>query len=729
MPELRRDPIVGRWVIIATERARKPSDFAAPAPARRRPASAPSARATRTRPRGRSTSPAARPRTPANEPGLEGAGGAQPLPGPQDRGGPRPQGRGDLRPHERRGRPRGGHRDPRARPRSHEGPHRPARSPRCSSPSRRACSTCATTCASATSCSSRTRGRRPAPRWSTRTPSSSPCPSTPRQVQDEIDGARRHFEHRERCIFCDIVTQERKERSRLVFENEEFVVFAPWAPRSPFETWIVPKRHESNYEAEPKERLGQCAQALRQHAAAPLGGAGRPALQLHGPHQPAARPADALLPLAHRDHAGAHPGGRLRVGLGLPHQPGPARGGGRVPPQGGRARRSGAWSILFVASEVAPALQDRGAGRRGGRAAGGPGGARPRGGGGLAALRLHRPGRSTASRRATGRCGCAAPSRPPSSCAGGAASPSYLVEHLHYFGHRRGLYGDGPQEYGDNAERFTYLCRAALEVPARLRPPPAHPPPQRLADRPGRLAAPPRARRRPGPRAGSASVFTIHNLAYQGVFRKEVLPALGLPWEVFRFDAMEFHDRLNFLKAGLVFSDAITTVSPDLRPGDRHRRGRLGARRPAPPAPPRPPRHPERHRHRRVEPGRRPPPARSPTTRAHLSGKRACKAALQEELGLPVREDVPLVRMVGRLADQKGMDLVLAGAAPRCSGATCSSRCWGAGGTTGSTPSPRRPAGTATGWRCASASTRGWPTASRRAATSSSCRAASSPAA
>ncbi len=88
-------------------------------------------------------------------------------------------------------------------------------------------------------------------------------PITPRQVQDEIDGARRHFEHRERCIFCDIVAQERKDRSRLVFENEEFLVFSPWAPRSPFETWIMPKRHESNYEAEPKERLGQCAAALR----------------------------------------------------------------------------------------------------------------------------------------------------------------------------------------------------------------------------------------------------------------------------------------------------------------------------------------------------------------------------------------------------------------------------------------------------------------------------------
>jgi UDPglucose--hexose-1-phosphate uridylyltransferase len=87
-------------------------------------------------------------------------------------------------------------------------------------------------------------------------------PVVPRQVAEEIDGARRHFDHRERCIFCDIVGQERKDRSRLVYENDEFVVFAPWAPRSPFETWIVPKRHESNYEAEPKERLGYCAQAL-----------------------------------------------------------------------------------------------------------------------------------------------------------------------------------------------------------------------------------------------------------------------------------------------------------------------------------------------------------------------------------------------------------------------------------------------------------------------------------
>ena len=88
-------------------------------------------------------------------------------------------------------------------------------------------------------------------------------PVTPRQVVVELEGARRHHDHRERCIYCDIVGQERKDRSRLVYENEEFVVLAPWAPRGPFETWIMPKRHESNFEAEPRERLALAAAALR----------------------------------------------------------------------------------------------------------------------------------------------------------------------------------------------------------------------------------------------------------------------------------------------------------------------------------------------------------------------------------------------------------------------------------------------------------------------------------
>ncbi|MGC4001234.1 MAG: galactose-1-phosphate uridylyltransferase [Anaeromyxobacter sp.] len=87
-------------------------------------------------------------------------------------------------------------------------------------------------------------------------------PVVPRQVVSELEGSKRHHDLKERCIYCDIVGQERKDRSRLVYENDDFVVLAPWAPRSPFETWIVPRRHESNYEAEPRERLAQCAQAL-----------------------------------------------------------------------------------------------------------------------------------------------------------------------------------------------------------------------------------------------------------------------------------------------------------------------------------------------------------------------------------------------------------------------------------------------------------------------------------
>jgi len=234
----------------------------------------------------------------------------------------------------------------------------------------------------------------------------------------------------------------------------------------------------------------------------------------------------------------------------------------------------------------------------------------------------------------------------------------YLVEHLQYYGHRRGLYGDGPQEYGDNAERFTYLCRAALELPAAfgLKPRILH-----LNDWQTGLAAwMTRHERGEDPVIGKLrSVFTVHNLAYQGVFRKEVLPALELPWEVFRLDAMEFHDRLNFMKAGLVFSDAITTVSPTyakeiatpeggwgldglLRQRHRDLHGILNGI--------------DHHEWNPAADLHLPVPYDA----AHLSGKRACKAALQEELGLPAREDVPLIVMVGRLADQKGMDLVLA---------------------------------------------------------------------
>jgi UDPglucose--hexose-1-phosphate uridylyltransferase len=101
-------------------------------------------------------------------------------------------------------------------------------------------------------------------------------PVTPRYVLEEMEGARRHFELKERCIFCDIVRQERADGVRLIEENDDFVVVAPWAPKSPFETWILGKHHQSNFEAEPAERLARCAEMLRNALARIDGALDRP---------------------------------------------------------------------------------------------------------------------------------------------------------------------------------------------------------------------------------------------------------------------------------------------------------------------------------------------------------------------------------------------------------------------------------------------------------------------
>jgi starch synthase len=233
-----------------------------------------------------------------------------------------------------------------------------------------------------------------------------------------------------------------------------------------------------------------------------------------------------------------------------------------------------------------------------------------------------------------------------------------LVEHERLFGARRGLYGEARGDYADNAERFTLLSRAALALPAALgrRPRVVHANDWQAGLVPWLL----RHEHGHDPAlAGARAVFTIHNLAYQGVFPKQVLPALGLPWDVFRYEAMEFYDQVSFMKAGLTFADALTTVSPTyakeilgpdegagLDPLLRHRRDVL-------------------HGILNGIDVQEWDPARDPHLPAHysardLAGKVACKASLQRELGLPVRPDVPLVGMVSRLADQKGVDLVVA---------------------------------------------------------------------
>lgn len=73
-------------------------------------------------------------------------------------------------------------------------------------------------------------------------------PIVPKRVREEVDVARRYFQDKERCIFCDMIRQETHAKVRIIEANEHFVAIAPWAPRFPFETWILPKQHSSSFE-------------------------------------------------------------------------------------------------------------------------------------------------------------------------------------------------------------------------------------------------------------------------------------------------------------------------------------------------------------------------------------------------------------------------------------------------------------------------------------------------
>jgi UDPglucose--hexose-1-phosphate uridylyltransferase len=74
-------------------------------------------------------------------------------------------------------------------------------------------------------------------------------PATPRRIKDELNGARDYFEYKERCIYCDIIEDERAVEKRILLETKHFLVFAPYASRFPFELTVIPKRHECTFEA------------------------------------------------------------------------------------------------------------------------------------------------------------------------------------------------------------------------------------------------------------------------------------------------------------------------------------------------------------------------------------------------------------------------------------------------------------------------------------------------
>ena len=160
-----------------------------------------------------------------------------------------------------------------------------------------------------------------------------------------------------------------------------------------------------------------------------------------------------------------------------------------------------------------------------------------------------------------------------------------------------------------------------------------------------------------GPRP--ATVFTIHNMAFQGCFSAQTLPRLGLPWSLFTMDACEYYGQLSYLKAGLALSDKLTTVSPSYaheiqtQPNGFGLEGLLSWRardlvgilnggdyRIWEP----------QQDHRLVQRY-----GRADVT----AGKAANKAALQAELGLPQSPDAPLLIVISRLTAQKGIDLLL----------------------------------------------------------------------
>jgi len=89
-------------------------------------------------------------------------------------------------------------------------------------------------------------------------------PMVPMDVQLKIDGAARYYDYRERCVYCDMIRQEEAYGKRVVLSNEHFIVFTPFASKFPFETWVMPRHHTGHFAHESHEMLNAFAEALQE---------------------------------------------------------------------------------------------------------------------------------------------------------------------------------------------------------------------------------------------------------------------------------------------------------------------------------------------------------------------------------------------------------------------------------------------------------------------------------
>lgn len=234
--------------------------------------------------------------------------------------------------------------------------------------------------------------------------------------------------------------------------------------------------------------------------------------------------------------------------------------------------------------------------------------------------------------------------------------PVYFVEFERYFG-RSGLYHDaGFNDYPDNPQRFGFLTRAGLQLCRDLNFSPdivhAHDWHTALA------GAYLKIWHWNDPVLGkAASVLTIHNIAYQGVYPASHLNYLGLQWENFTKDKFEDHGSINFLKGGIVYSDVVNTVSPTYARETRTPAGGYGLA---------PYLNNKGERYIGIINGAEYSqwdPARDEVIPAKYSpkdlrGKAVCKRELQRRFWLEEDANIPIVGVVSRFAAQKGLDLL-----------------------------------------------------------------------